>query len=75
MRRWDRCEFKKLFTFLKALAHLSLIRIDIIKDLADFSMLLGVSGRVKHHASDFCVKTLAFENLSVFDFLQILICL
>ena len=69
MRRWDRRKFKELFTFLKARAHLSLVRIDVVKDLADLPMLLGVSGGVKHHASYFCVKTLTFKNLSVFNFL------
>ena len=69
VRGRDGHEFKKLFTFLEALAHLSLVRIYVVEDLADFPVLLGVTGGVKHHASDFCVKTLAFKNLSVFNFL------
>ena len=69
VRGRDRHEFKKLFTFLKALAHLSLVRIDVVEDLADFPVLLGVTGGVKHHASDLCVKALPFKNLSVFNFL------
>ena len=36
-------------------------------------MFLGISSSVKHDATDFCVQTLTFKNLGVFNFLKVLV--